>query len=407
MVGVHRIGNFRSDDLPCNLDQSRLGLQFETPRAGVSRAGELYLPARLVFLFSTMNPNPTGLEEPPKDHKKSATGLLAGLAIIGLAALAGLFAWSWTARHPQSDDAVVTAPVFGIAPRVAGPIVSLPISNNARVAKGEVLFQIDPEPYELAVQAAAANLAAADGELENMRGLIASQNDHVAVASAALRKAEAAEAEARETYDRLAPLLAKKYVTPEKVDTAKRSLESATASVDAARAEVSAARSAIQSTAPLEARRAALAATLDQAKLALRDCTVRAPLDVLISGMELAEGAFARTAVDIFKVIDTGDWSVTANFRESQLRNIRPGQKAIVQLMTAPGRQFEGEVESIGWGVTPMPEDPFAGLPIVQRELNWVRLAQKFPVKIRLPKDVPPELLRVGSTATVSIQPDR
>lgn len=354
-----------------------------------------------------MNPNPTGLEEPPNDQKKSAAGLLAGLAIIALAALAGLFAWSWTDRHPRSDDAVITAPVFGIAPRVSGPIVSLPISNNARVAKGEVLFQIDPEPYELAVQAAAANLAAAHGELENLRGLIASQNDHVAVASAALRKAETAETEARETYDRLAPLLAKKYVTPEKLDTAKRALESATAGVDAARAEVSAARSAIQSPAALEARCAALAATLDEAKLALRDCTVRAPVDVLICGMELAPGAFARTAVDIFKVIDTGDWAVTANFRESQLRTIRPGQKAIVQLMTAPGRQFEGKVESIGWGVTPMPEDPFAGLPIVQRELNWVRLAQKFPVKIRLPEDVPPELLRVGSTATVSIQPER
>ena len=354
-----------------------------------------------------MNAHPTGLEEPPSDQKKSAAGLLVGLSIVTLAGVAGFWVWTWIVSHPQSDDAVVTAPVLGIAPRVSGPIVSLPISNNARVAKGEVLFEIDPEPYRLAVEAAAANLAAADGELENLRGLIASQREQVSVASAALRKAEAAEAEARDTYNRLLPLLDKKYVTPEKLDASKRSLESATAGVEAARAEVSAARSAIQSTAALEARRAALAATLDQAKLALRDCTVRAPVDALVTGMELAEGAFARTAVDTFKVIDTGDWAVTANFRESQLRNIRPGQKAVVQLMTAPGREFEGEVESIGWGVTPMPEDPFPGLPIVQRELNWVRLAQKFPVKIRLPADVPPDFLRVGSTATVTLQPIR
>lgn len=354
-----------------------------------------------------MNTRPTGLEEPSSEKKKSATGLLVGVCIIAMAGLAGFFAWSWIDRHPQSDDARVTAPVFGIAPRVSGPIVSLPISNNARVAKGEVLFEIDPEPYRLAVEAAAANLAAADGELENQRGLIASQRDQVTVASAALSKAETAEAEARETYNRLLPLLDKKYVTPETLDTSKRALESATAGVEAARAQVSAARSAIQSPAALEARRSALLATLEQAKLALRDCTVRAPVDVLVAGMELAVGAFARTAVDAFKVIDTGDWAVTANFRESQLRNIHPGQKVLVQLMTAPGRQFECEVESIGWGVTPLPQDPFAGLPIVQRELDWVRLAQKFPVKIRLPADVPPDLLRVGSTATVTIQPAR
>ena len=407
MVGVHSIRRCRSDDQPSDSHPSRVRLELETPHAGLSCTGGIGFPNCLVFLFSTMNANPTGLEEPPPDQKKSTAGLMAGLAIIAVASVAGFCAWTWIDHHPQSDDAVVTAPVFGIAPRVSGPIVSLPISNNARVAKGEVLFEIDPEPYELAVQAAKANLAAADGELENLRGIIASQNDHVAVVSAALRKAETAEAEARETYNRLLPLLAQKFVTPEKLDTAKRLLESTSAGVDAARAEVSAARSAIQSTAALEARRNAMAASLEQAKLARRDCTVRSPVDALIAGMELAEGAFARTAIDIFKVIDTGDWAVTANFRESQLKNIRPGQKAVVQLMTAPDRQFEGKVESIGWGVTPMPEDPFAGLPIVKRELDWVRLAQKFPVKISLPADVPPDLLRVGSTATVSIQPER
>jgi multidrug efflux system membrane fusion protein len=72
--------------------------------------------------------------------------------------------------------------------------------------------------------------------------------------------------------------------------------------------------------------------------------------------------------------------------------------------MTAPDRRFEGIVDSIGWGVTPLPEDPFPGLPIVQRELDWVRLAQKFPVKIRLPEDVPPELLRVGTSASVVVR---
>jgi len=352
-----------------------------------------------------MNPHPTGLENPESEHKRSLSSKLPGYLVIFLAVLLGVVTWMWTGSHPHSDDAVVTAPVIGIAPRVSGPIVSLPVANNARVAKGDVLYEIDPEPYRLAVEAAEANLAAADGELENMRGLVASQKDQVTVALATLRKAESGKAEALETYERLLPLLAKKYVTPEKLDSAKRAVESATAGVEAAEAAVSAARSAVQSTSPIEARRLAMAATLAQARLALRDCTVRSPVNALVTGMELSVGAFARTAVDTFKVIDTGEWAVTANFRENQLRHTRPGQKAIVQLMTAPGQRFEGEVESIGWGVTPMPEDPFPGLPIVQRELDWVRLSQKFPVKIRLPEDVPPDLLRVGATATVTIQP--
>ena len=101
--------------------------------------------------------------------------------------------------------------------------------------------------------------------------------------------------------------------------------------------------------------------------------------------------------------IDTRQWDVVVEFQESELDGIRPGDLARVELMTAPGRTFEGRVESLGWGVTALPQDPFAGLPIVMKELDWVRLAQRFPVKIRLAKDVPPDLLRVGASATATI----
>jgi multidrug efflux system membrane fusion protein len=276
------------------------------------------LIALLVWLiFSLMNSQPTGLGKPRAGFSKNSHQA-DSWTVCDPAHGSSQALWCGGGRvsTSESDDAVVTAPVIGIAPRVSGPIASLPVANDARVAKGDTLFEIDPEPYRLAVDVAAANLAAVDGELDNMRGLVASQKDHVLVALAAERKAEVSRAEAVETYERLLPLLAKKYETPEKVDAAKRAVEGASASLEAAQAEVSAARSAVQSTTALEARRAALASTLEQARLALRDCTVRSPVDALVTGMDLSVGAFPRVAVDTFKVIDTGDWAVTARFRE-------------------------------------------------------------------------------------------
>jgi len=355
------------------------------------------------------NPSPTGLESPrqlaPQAKRRAAMGKLIGWGAIALVILAALALGAWSSRHPRSDSGIVSAHVIGIAPRVTGPIRSLPVQDNQLVSGGDVLFEIDPEPYALAVDVARANLEAISGELGNARRAIEVQRFQVSAAAAALAQAETALLEATETYGRLAPLLPKRYASPEQVDTARRAKESAAAAVEAARAELAAAEAAILDTAALEARCRAAAATLAQAELAVRDCTVRAPFDGRVTGMNLSEGAFARTAVDVMTFIDARQWYVEADFLESELREIRPGDAARVEIMTAPGQTFRGEVESVGWGVTAMPQDPFAGLPIVMKELDWVRLAQRFPVTIRLDKDIPPELLRVGATATTTILP--
>jgi len=142
---------------------------------------------------------------------------------------------------------------------------------------------------------------------------------------------------------------------------------------------------------------------LAEAQLALEDCVVRAPFDCRVAGMNLAEGAFARAGVDAFPIIDTRQWWVLAAFRESELTRIVPGGRAQLEIMTAPGQTFEGVVESVAFGVTALPQDPFPGLPIVMKELDWVRLSQRFPVRIRVVGEVPPEALRIGATATATI----
>jgi len=351
--------------------------------------------------------SPTGLEMPPdagKSHRrKAAAGRVIGWSAVALAVALSAAVFVWSDRHPRSDDGEISARVIGIAPRVSGPIRSLPIRDNQLVREGEVLFQIDPEPYELAVRLAAANAEAIGGELKNALRAIDAQRLQVRAAAGGLVKAETALAEATETYNRLAPLLPKRFASPEQVDSARRAKEAAAASVEVATAELAAAEAAIQDVAPILARQRAAEAALAEAELAVRDCTVRAPFDGRVAGMNLAAGAFARTAVDVLTFIDVREWFVVAKFRESELAGIRHGDKVRVELMTAPGRAFSGEVASIGWGVTALPQDPFPGLPIVLRELDWVRLAQNFPVRIRLGNDVPADLLRVGATATATI----
>lgn len=335
----------------------------------------------------------------------SRLGAVFGWGCIVLACVWGIAAFVVVSRHPRSDAAVVSAPVVGIASRVSGPIIELPVRENDFVEEGGLLFRIDPEPYELAVAAAAANLAAVRADRENAAREVLAQERRAEAAEAALAQARAVEAGARETYERLAPLLPKRYASAEEVDEARHALRVAEAGSAAARAALEAARADVLDPAPALAREEAAAAALETASLAVRDCTVRAPFPCRVAGMNLAVGAFVRPAVDVFTLIDTRQWRVVAQFSEGELRDLQPGRKVRIELMTAPGSAFDGEIESVAYGVTDMPQDPFPGLPIVMKELDWVRLAQKFPVRVKFSGEVPVDALRVGATAVVTAAP--
>jgi multidrug efflux system membrane fusion protein len=354
---------------------------------------------------------PTGLESAMESDAPSSPkrllGRLFGWGGIVLAAVMVALLLAKTHRDPSSNVATLQAPIVGVASRVGGPVKTLRVSDNMKVAAGQELFQIDPEPYLLAVQVARANVLALEGDLANARRQIEAQKRQVIASEAALQQARTRRAEAAETYERLAPLLEKRYATPEQVDTARRAVESATSGVIAAEAEVEATRLAVAEIAPLEARLAEARATLAEAELALRDCTVRAPFEGIVVGMNLAPGFFVNPGVKALMMVDTSRWHVDADFPENILETLAPGQRASVELMTAPGRRFSGTVESIGFAVTDFPELPLAQIPFIRRELDWVRLTQRFPVRVRLDtKGVAPEVLRVGATAVVTVHRD-
>ena len=144
-------------------------------------------------------------------------------------------------------------------------------------------------------------------------------------------------------------------------------------------------------------------AALTTAQYDLDGCRVVAPFDGYITNMNISNGAYAHASGEVITMVDVRNWYVIANFRESALRHIEPGMTADVYLMTKPNVKYHGVVEGIGRAVVPEEAPQLSGLPDVKRELNWVRLAQRFPVRIRLRADSTDESLRVGASAIVTI----
>jgi membrane fusion protein, multidrug efflux system len=152
------------------------------------------------------------------------------------------------------------------------------------------------------------------------------------------------------------------------------------------------------------AQRPGAVATVDLAALELSYCKVVAPFPGRVINLNISPGAYASAGIPVFSLLDTRQWYVTANFREGELRHIEPGHRADIYLSSAPHRRFRGRVQGIGWAVEPTDEiDIPHGLPLVKRELNWVHIAQRFPVRIEI-EDPDPELFRMGASAVAIIK---
>jgi multidrug efflux system membrane fusion protein len=145
------------------------------------------------------------------------------------------------------------------------------------------------------------------------------------------------------------------------------------------------------------------AAALSTARYDLDGCRVVAPFDGFITNLNISEGAYAHAASEVITMVDARNWYVIANYRESLLEHIAVGDSAEVYLLSRPKVKYHGVVEGIGRGVVPEEQPQLSGLPNVARELNWVRLAQRFPVRIRLDASPADEAVRGGETAIVTI----
>jgi len=337
------------------------------------------------------------------ERQKLIRKLVALLIVFGAVVLT-LYVWSVLERHPRTDDAAARANVVGIVPRARGQIVKLAVQDNQLVKQGDLLFEIDPADYEQALDRAKSALAALNQQIEIGRAQDEELKFGVKAAEAGVQRATAQLKQSEDTLHRLEPLLPKHFATAEQVDEARTKVAVAAQEVAAEEQKLNQARAQLSQLQTLLAQRPGAVAAVKQAELDLSYCKVTAPFDGRVINLNISGGAYASIGVPVFSLLDTTKWYVVANFREAELRHMAPGSPATVYLVSAPNQRFRGKVQGIGWAVKPEGEIdlPPAGVPYVKRELNWVRVAQRFPVRIEV-ENPDPNLFRMGASAVAII----
>ena len=247
-------------------------------------------------------------------------------------------------------------------------------------------------------------LDAATAQLELTNLEIKGYEQAIVAADAALLAREADADYAEQFVRRLEPLLEGRFVTKNQVVEARAKTLAAAAAVQQARSEVQQARDLLGQLGAVNARRQAAQAAVTDARLNVDYCYVRAPFDAWITNLNIAVGQYANQGQEIFALIDDRQWYVMANFRESFLRSIEPGMAVDVYLISYPSRLFRGRVQGLGWGLFQQNGSTVGVLPSVEPTLNWVRLAQRFPVRIVLEERDPERPFRMGQTAVVTVR---
>jgi len=331
-------------------------------------------------------------------------GRVIALGIVALAVILGIVAVTFDNNHPTTDDASIDADIVHVAPAVGGRIIEIAVVENSRVKKGQLLFQIDPFPYRLAVEQTEADLKIAEGQLGTQRRIVSTQRSTAAIATDQTRSAEANYELASRTVGRLKPLTAQGYVPMQQLDQAEVAARDAATALQQAHEQQYATLNAVDTEEAAEATVGARQAALTLAKRQLDDTTVRAPHDGLVVGLTVSSGEFVVPAQALFTLINTEEWFAVANFREIELDAIAPGDCATVYSMIDRGRSIKGVVQGLGWGV--IDQDRInvpRSVPYVERSMNWVRVAQRFPVRITL-ENPPPKLMRLGASAVVEVK---
>jgi membrane fusion protein, multidrug efflux system len=399
------------------------------------------------------------VDQETENPGRKQLGRWIGIGVVVAAVVALLLVIFATDRNPRTDDASVRANFIEIAPEVSGRMVELPVKDNAFVKKGDLLFALDPRPFRYALELALSDQEALEQQIIDAKRRIAAQRSAADAAAAGVRHSEtgiktagsdvdvakatisraqasvaAAEAQlklATNNLHRIEPLLQKQYVTVEQVDEANTSVRVAQGNYDEAQAALIQAQAqrtqsvlrqeqadalasesqarlgqaihTIDTVDTLMSQRPARASRVESARLDLERSRIVAPFDAYVTNMNISEGAYARVGSPIFTLIDMRTWYVIANYRESKLKNIHIGTHVDVYLMGHPNRRFNGIVESIGYGVFPEDGRVAAGLPQIERTLNWVHLSTRFPVRIRI-EDPDPQLFRIGATAVTVVR---
>jgi multidrug resistance efflux pump len=281
------------------------------------------------------------------------------LVTLVAVAIAGATVWLLYRKYvtdPWTRDSQIRANIVGIAPCVAGPIISIPVHDNQEVKAGVLLFEIDPADYKTALASAQASVANLEANL--------------------LQK--------RQDLDRETDLFQRNVDSKQQFQNAQNAYAGAAAQLNDARAK------------------------LQQAELDLSYTKVYAPVDGYLTNVNTSPGAYVHVGDQLLALVDASSFWVAAYFKETQLVSIRPGRTVEMTLMGYHDQPFAGTIQSVAWGI--FVQDGSGGtstglLAAVNQTVDWVRLPQRFPVRVKI-TGKPPVPLRIGQTVTVAVVPD-
>ena len=316
--------------------------------------------------------------------------------IVVVAALAVAMGGSWyyqrSQQYPGTNDAYIKASVVKITPQVGGRVVSVPLSDQDKVHQGQLLFRIAPTPYEARVHAAEAGLGLAEQQVRADDAAVSAAKAGVADRKARLNNA-------RTQYKRAKTLAARHAGSRAKLDDAQAQLQSAEAALHLAEAKLHQAQVKRGKAGEKNEQVRQAQATLDQARLDLRHTSVKAPCTGQVSGVGLNAGDVVGAGKPQFALVCTDRYWVYANYKETDITRIRPGQTATIKVDMYPDHTFRGIVEN----VNPASGTAFSLLPPENATGNWVKVPQRVPVRILVVDPDPAYPLRVQTSTEVRV----
>lgn len=316
--------------------------------------------------------------------------LVIAIALLGL--LGGYTYFHFSGKTRSTENAYINADVVNVSSLVSGRVTVVHVKDNQFVHKGDALFDVDPAPFAIALTRAQADLAMA-------RQSARQDSAEVDAARAQVSQIESDLANARSNNTRNKELVAQKFLTQQSADDTLARVQALQASLDQARAKLAKALSAPEK---MEERGDVLKAhaAIAQAKLDLEHTHITAAQDGQISNLTLTDGSLVSMGMPLFALIADKSFHIDANFKETELTGIHPGQEVGIRVDMYPEHTFKGSVESISGGTG----TAFSLLPAQNATGNWVKIAQRVPVRIKFAQTDAEHPLRIGATATVTVQ---
>ena len=341
---------------------------------------------------------------PPPSKKRKPLLILTFIVIIG--AIVGFSYWLVSRNYQTTDDAFIDGHIIQVSPRISAEVTAVNFVDNQEVTKGQLLLQLDPRDYQVALEKTQAQLTQAQAQVQQAQAQAAQADAQLAQAQASLGQQSAQFDIANINFNRDSSLYQQdiRAVAKQDVDTTKSTLAAAQATVEAARANVTAARAAAQAAqSQVGSARAAVGvaqAAVDDAQLQLSYTTITAAESGRVTHKTVEPGNYATAGQTLFSIVQHDVW-VTANFKETQLRNMRRGQPVRIRVDAFPDRDLKGHVDSFQLGSGPV----FSLLPAENATGNYVKVVQRFPLKIVF--DEPLDILaRLGPGMSVEPRVD-